>query len=119
MSYDVYREIEKQLADEEELKPPLDASENGAFSPDVDDDKAALTLINDAIQSAGHDGKIKIAIDMNASNFCKEGSFEHAITREYFANKFKKISISSKDYTTWSTRTTRTQIQTIIWRLTR
>lgn len=73
MSYDVYREIEKQLADEEELKPPLDASENGAFSPDVEDDKAALTLINDAIQSAGHDGKVKIAIDMNASVFCKEG----------------------------------------------
>lgn len=74
MGTKVYKEVEKKLAEIDEVKIPFPVNENGAFMPQtLESDKEALTAIDEAIKSAGYDGKVKIAIDMAASAFCKDG----------------------------------------------
>jgi len=46
--------------------------DEGGFAPDVGDPKDALELIKSAIDMAGYTGKIKLAMDTAASEFCKQ-----------------------------------------------
>ena len=75
MGTEVYKTIERMIAESQEAKVPLPVGDDGAFTPEFEEDREALTLINEAIKSTGYDGKIKIAIDMAASSFCKDGWF--------------------------------------------
>ncbi|VDO86906.1 unnamed protein product, partial [Soboliphyme baturini] len=53
----------------------LDATavgDEGGFAPNIPDPKEALDLLKDAIHEAGYDGKVKIGMDVAASEFCKE-----------------------------------------------
>ncbi|XP_025602160.2 enolase-like [Athalia rosae] len=78
MGTEVYRAVELKLAEQQETKPPLPVSEKGGFTPELEDDKEALTIIDEAIKTAGYEGKIKIAMDMSASTFCKDGAYDLA-----------------------------------------
>lgn len=78
MGYDVYREIEKLIAESQELKLPLTVGDEGAFSPEFEEDREALAVIAEAIKGLGYDGKVKMAMDMAASSFCKDGQYDLA-----------------------------------------
>lgn len=74
MATEIYRILERKIVDAQGIRGPLPVSDEGAFAPDLKDDKAALTLLNASIKDAGCENKIKIALDMAASAFYKEGS---------------------------------------------
>ncbi|XP_015125519.1 enolase-like [Diachasma alloeum] len=78
MGYDVYRAIEKLIAESQELKLPLTVGDEGAFSPEFEEDREALVVITDAIKGLGYEGRVKIAMDMAASSFCKDGQYDLA-----------------------------------------
>jgi len=50
--------------------------DEGGFAPNIQDPKEALDLLMAAIKNAGHDGKIKIAMDVAASEFYKDGKYD-------------------------------------------
>lgn len=79
MGTEVYRVLEKKIIDALGIRGPLPVSDRGAFVPDMEDDKDALSILNDSIRDAGYEGEIKIALDVAASVFYKEGR------RKYFS----------------------------------
>lgn len=74
MASEVYRILEKKIIDAQQVKGPLLVSDKGAFAPNLEDDRDALTLLNASVKDAGYEAEIKIALDMAASAFYKEGS---------------------------------------------
>ncbi|XP_066586707.1 enolase-like [Prorops nasuta] len=78
MGHEIYRLLEKKIIAAQEIKPPLPVSDEGAFTPELDEDKDALLLIDETIKEAGYDGKVKIALDMAASQFYREGGYDLA-----------------------------------------
>ena len=57
----------------------LDATsvgDEGGFAPNILNNKDALELIKEAISNAGYLGKIKIGMDVAASEFYKEGKYD-------------------------------------------
>ncbi|XP_072763922.1 enolase [Anoplolepis gracilipes] len=86
MATEIYRVLEKKIIDAQGIRGPLPVSDLGAFAPDLKDDKAALTLLNASIRDAGYEGKIKIALDMAASGFYKEGGYDLAFKTKDPAN---------------------------------
>ncbi|XP_011495512.1 PREDICTED: alpha-enolase-like [Ceratosolen solmsi marchali] len=76
MGIDIYREIEEQLAKIQEAKLPLTVLNEGTFAPQFDDNKEALATIDTAIKNKGYEGKVKIAVDIGASTFFKDGKYD-------------------------------------------
>lgn len=71
----------------------LDATNVGAeggFAPNIQDNKEALDLLQAAIEKAGYTGKIKIAMDVAASEFYKEGKYDLDFKNEK-ADKVEKL----------------------------
>jgi len=57
----------------------LDATavgDEGGFAPNFQDNKEALDLLVEAIKMAGYEGKIKIGMDIAASEFYKNGKYD-------------------------------------------
>nr|AEG80132.1 enolase [Moniezia expansa] len=50
--------------------------DEGGFAPGIQDNFEALELLNEAIDKAGYTDKIKIAMDVAASEFYKEGLYD-------------------------------------------
>ncbi len=50
--------------------------DEGGFAPDIQDNEECLELIHQAIKKAGYSEKIKIAIDVAASEFFKKGEYD-------------------------------------------
>ena len=50
--------------------------DEGGFAPNIQDNKEGLELLKVAIESAGYTGKIKIAMDVAASEFYKDGKYD-------------------------------------------
>jgi enolase len=46
--------------------------DEGGFAPNIQDNREGLELLKQAIEQAGYTGKIKIAMDVAASEFFKE-----------------------------------------------
>ncbi|KAK2576952.1 hypothetical protein KPH14_005565 [Odynerus spinipes] len=82
MGNEVYRVLERKIAEAQEIQLPLSVSDDGAYAPLLEDDKDALTLIDESIRDSGYEGRIKIAIDMAASSFYKEGGYDLAFKTE-------------------------------------
>ncbi|XP_014216442.1 enolase-like [Copidosoma floridanum] len=76
MGTEVYRALERQLAEMQELKVPLGIVDTGGFAPELEDDAEALVTIDAAISSAGYDGKVSIGINPCATAFCKDGMYD-------------------------------------------
>jgi enolase len=47
--------------------------DEGGFAPNVQSADEALDILTEAIKKAGHDGKIKIGLDVASSEFYKDG----------------------------------------------
>lgn len=73
MGTEIYRVAERKIIETQGIKGPPSVSDKGAFVPEMEDDKDALALLTDSIKDAGYEGKVKIALDMAASTFYKEG----------------------------------------------
>ncbi|XP_068976449.1 enolase-like isoform X2 [Bombus flavifrons] len=79
----VYRVLERKIAAAQEIQLPLPVSDIGAFTPlELEEDKEALLLLDESIKEAGYEGRIKIALDMAASAFYKEGGYDLAFKTE-------------------------------------
>lgn len=48
--------------------------DEGGFAPNIQDNKEGLELLKEAIQKAGHTGKVQIGMDVAASEFYDEKS---------------------------------------------
>ncbi|XP_068976368.1 enolase-like isoform X1 [Bombus flavifrons] len=83
MGMEVYRVLERKIAAAQEIQLPLPVSDIGAFTPlELEEDKEALLLLDESIKEAGYEGRIKIALDMAASAFYKEGGYDLAFKTE-------------------------------------
>ncbi|CAG2214995.1 ENO [Mytilus edulis] len=50
--------------------------DEGGFAPNILDNMEGLDLLVQAIETAGYTGKIKIGMDVAASEFCKDGKYD-------------------------------------------
>lgn len=54
----------------------VNVGDEGGFAPNIQDNREGLELLNVAIAQAGYTGKIKIGMDVAASEFFKEGKYD-------------------------------------------
>lgn len=70
--------------------------DEGGFAPHLKNNEEAIVILLEAIEAAGHTGKMQIAMDAAASEFYKEGKYmlegekTSAEVGEYFKNLVKK-----------------------------
>ena len=50
--------------------------DEGGFAPNIQDNKEGLELLKEAIDKAGYTGKVKIGMDVAASEFFKDGKYD-------------------------------------------
>lgn len=72
MGSEIYREIERKISAQKETKLPLLSNGEGSFAPEMENEEV-LTLMDEAIKTIGYDGKVKLALDIGASAFNKDG----------------------------------------------
>lgn len=71
MGTEVYHNL-KTLVKKRHGMGSVNVGDEGGFAPDLKDPVHACELLNEAIKAAGHEGKVKIAMDVAASEFCSE-----------------------------------------------
>ncbi|MBU1975877.1 MAG: phosphopyruvate hydratase [Nanoarchaeota archaeon] len=86
--------------------------DEGGFAPPIATPEEALDLITEAINEAGYEGKIQIALDPAASEFFKDGKYHHRtpdeMIEEYnsLIQKYPIFSIEDPfgqdDFDTWA-----------------
>ena len=54
----------------------VNVGDEGGFAPNIQDNKEGLELLREAIAKAGYTGKVKIGMDVAASEFFKDGSYD-------------------------------------------
>lgn len=54
----------------------VNVGDEGGFAPNIQDNREGLELLNVAIAQAGYTGKIKIGMDVAASEFYKDGKYD-------------------------------------------
>ena len=50
--------------------------DEGGFAPNIQQNEEGLELLKVAIEKAGYTGKVKIGMDVAASEFCKDGKYD-------------------------------------------
>jgi len=50
--------------------------DEGGFAPDIENDEAAIKLLCEAIEKAGYEGKVKIALDIASSEWYSDGIYK-------------------------------------------
>merc|ERR1712042_42370 len=73
MGSEIYHHLKSAI----KAKYGLDATavgDEGGFAPNFQNNMEAINLCVEAIEKAGYTGKIKIGMDVAASEFCKEGN---------------------------------------------
>lgn len=108
----------------------------GGFAPNILENKEALDLLQAAIEKAGYTGKIKIAMDVAASEFYKDGKYdldfkndkadkvEKLITGEELADVYKSFikdypivsiedAFDQDDWTSWVGLTESSDVQIV------
>ncbi|KAH7959194.1 hypothetical protein HPB49_009163 [Dermacentor silvarum] len=116
----------------------LDATsvgDEGGFAPNIQDNKEALELIQEAINLAGYTGQVEIGMDVAASEFYKDGKYDldfknpnsnpdayldrDALKAMYedFIRSYPIVSIEDPfeqdDWDAWTALNTATQIQIV------
>lgn len=72
MGSEVYHHLKKVIKDQFGLDATA-VGDEGGFAPNIQDNKAGLKLISEAITKAGYSGLIEIGMDVAASEFYKDG----------------------------------------------
>ncbi|MBU0766579.1 phosphopyruvate hydratase [Patescibacteria group bacterium] len=69
---ETFQVLKKLLEDQGQVTA---VGDEGGFAPRLKDTNEAFNLLLGAIKAAGYEGKIQLAIDAAASEFCKNGSY--------------------------------------------
>lgn len=78
--------------------------DEGGYAPNLGSNEEAIQVIMEAIKQAGHEGKIKLALDCAASEFYKDGKYDlagegkildHTQLVELYASRVEKYPIIS------------------------
>eukprot|EP01091_Cochliopodium_minus_P004103 TRINITY_DN1401_c0_g1_i1.p1 TRINITY_DN1401_c0_g1~~TRINITY_DN1401_c0_g1_i1.p1 ORF type:complete len:438 (+),score=152.42 TRINITY_DN1401_c0_g1_i1:36-1349(+) len=72
MGAEVYQHLKKVIHDKYGMDA-LNVGDEGGFAPNIQDNKEGLDLVQQAIEKAGYTGKVKIGMDVAASEFWLEG----------------------------------------------
>jgi enolase len=75
MGAEVYHNLKKEIK-RKYGKGSTGVGDEGGFAPNILDSREALTFIKNAIKRAGYEGKVKIGMDVAASEFYKEGKYD-------------------------------------------
>lgn len=54
----------------------INVGDEGGFAPNIQDNKEGLELLKEAIEKGGYTGKVKIGMDVAASEFYKDGKYD-------------------------------------------
>ena len=80
MNSETYHTL-KNIINKKYGKTATNVGDEGGFSPNIDDARTALNLLEKAIEEAGYNKKIKIAIDFAASEYYNKGIY--SLNRQY------------------------------------
>ncbi|EPZ33681.1 enolase [Rozella allomycis CSF55] len=75
MGTEVYHHL-KAVIKKKYGQDAINVGDEGGFAPNIQDNKEGLELLKDAIAAAGYTGKVKIGMDVAASEFYKEGKYD-------------------------------------------
>jgi enolase 1/2/3 len=75
MGAEVYHNLKKVIK-EKYGQDAVNVGDEGGFAPNIQDNKEGLELLKEAIEKAGYTGKVKIGMDVAASEFFKEGKYD-------------------------------------------
>ncbi|CAH2980791.1 unnamed protein product [Chilo suppressalis] len=134
MGSEVYHHLKKIIKEKFGLDSTA-VGDEGGFAPNIQNNKDALYLIQDAIQKAGYTGKIEIGMDVAASEFFKNATYDldfknpNSNPADYlpsdklaevyldFIKDFPMVSIEDPfdqdDWAAWASLTSRTPIQIV------
>ena len=73
---EVYHHLQKIIKKKFGLSSANVGDEGGFGCPEIQDESQTLELINEAIEAAGHTGKVNIGLDVAASEFYKDGIYD-------------------------------------------
>ena len=73
---EVYHNLQKLIKKKYGLSSANVGDEGGFGCPEINDETETLELINEAIEKAGHTGKVEVGLDVAASEFYKDGKYD-------------------------------------------
>jgi len=102
---EVYHKLKKVINDSEYGQDATNVGDEGGFAPNIKSAEEGLKLLQTAIDQAGHTGKVKIGMDVAASEFYSgkdkhDGQHPHGGKEGYdldFKNKHSKKELLSGD----------------------
>ncbi|MGV8152291.1 MAG: phosphopyruvate hydratase [Candidatus Nanoarchaeia archaeon] len=71
---EVYHSLKKVIK-EKYGTDAVNVGDEGGFAPNIQDNKEGLELLKEAIKKAGYEGKVKIGMDVAASEFFENGEY--------------------------------------------
>lgn len=75
MGSEVYHNLKKVIKSKYG-QDAVNVGDEGGFAPNIQENKEGLELLKEAIEKAGYTGKVKIGMDVAASEFFKEGKYD-------------------------------------------
>ena len=72
---EVYHNL-KKIIKEKYGQDAVNVGDEGGFAPNIQDNKEGLELLRSAIDKAGYTGKVRIGMDVAASEFFKDGKYD-------------------------------------------
>ena len=72
----------------------VNVGDEGGFAPDVKDAQEVIEIINSAIVKSGHEGKVKIGLDVAASEFYKDPNYDFGFKCEQSDLKTKEEMVA-------------------------
>jgi len=89
MGSEVYHTL-KNIIKDKYGQDATNVGDEGGFAPDIQDNKEGLELLNSAIKKAGYADKVKIGMDVAASEFFKDGKYDLDFKTKNNDGKFVK-----------------------------
>ncbi|MFH1606164.1 MAG: phosphopyruvate hydratase [Nanoarchaeota archaeon] len=75
MGVEVYHNLKKVIKTKYG-QDAVNVGDEGGFAPNIQDNKEGLELLKEAIEKAGYTGKVKIGMDIAASEFYNDGVYD-------------------------------------------
>jgi enolase len=75
MGAECYHALKKVIKDKYG-QDAVNVGDEGGFAPNIQDNKEGLELLKTAIKNAGYEGKVRIGMDVAASEFYKDGMYD-------------------------------------------
>ncbi|MFA6256490.1 MAG: phosphopyruvate hydratase [Candidatus Absconditabacterales bacterium] len=89
MGTEVFHHLKKILKDK---KYNTGVGDEGGYAPNLGSNEEAFQVIVEAIKNAGHEGKIKLAIDAAASSFYEKGTTENSVGKYTLSAENKTVT---------------------------